>query len=356
MEGPVQMEDRDMEAEIDHKPLLQVEHLTITVQREGSPQVVVDDVSWELYPGEVVGIVGESGSGKSISVLALLGLLPDSAEVRGGRVSIRGVDMATQPESAWKRVRGNEVGIVFQDPMTSFNPVRTVGSQVAEAIKLHNPQLAKSARLQRVLDLFTSVGIPNASLRYRQYPHEFSGGMRQRAMIAMALANSPSVLIADEPTTALDVTTQAQVVDLLHRLQQDTRTAIVFISHDLGVVADLCDRVLVMYAGKVVESGPVVDILTRPAHPYTQALLRARPRLGDGRSVRLTAIGGQPPDHAHAAAGCSFHPRCARGEGELICQVERPVLLEAGRGHRAACHFVGVDTVRESTISSEQGR
>jgi len=319
--------------------LLQVENLSTVLGTEGAAMTVVDDVSWELHAGEVLGIVGESGSGKSLSVLSLIGLLPSAARIANGRVLYDGRDLVGLRESELRTIRGGEIAMIFQDPMTSFNPVRTIGSQIAEAMTVHDRQLSRRQAWSRAADLLTLVGVPNAPMRCRQYPNEFSGGMRQRAMLAMAMANEPRILIADEPTTALDVTTQAQVLDLLMAMQERSATAIVFISHDLEVVAEICDRLLVMYAGRIVESGATRDVLRDPAHPYTRALLSARPKLDGKRGARLQAIGGQPPNLAQLGAGCAFQPRCSRGRDEEVCRSERPTLRQLGDAREAACHF-----------------
>lgn len=323
----------------DSPPLLQVEQLSTVLGHGDAAVTLVDSVSWNLHPREVLGIVGESGSGKSLSVLSLIGLLPSAVQISGGRVLYGGRDLVKLSEPKLRAIRGREIAMVFQDPMTSFNPVRTVGSQIAEAMTVHDRKLRRRQAMARAADLLTLVGVPNAAMRCRQYPNEFSGGMRQRAMVAMAMANEPRILIADEPTTALDVTTQAQMLDLLRSLQERSSTAIIFISHDLEVVAEVCDRVLVMYAGGIVESGSTCDVLQRPAHPYTRALLAARPRLDGERGSRLQAIGGQPPNMARLGAGCAFRPRCGLGRDQDVCGTERPHLHTIADGHQAACHF-----------------
>jgi len=333
--------------------LLKVEHLSAVLGPEDAVVTVVDDVSWELHEGEVLGIVGESGSGKSLSVLSLLGLLPPSVRIGGGQVLYDGRDLVALSESELRGVRGREIAMIFQDPMTSFNPVRTIGSQIAEAMRIHDSSLGRRAARARAVELLTLVGVPNAAMRCRQYPSEFSGGMRQRAMLAMAMANEPRILIADEPTTALDVTTQAQVLDLLRSLQQRSSAAIIFISHDLEVVAEICDRVLVMYAGRIVESGATRAVLERPAHPYTRALLSARPRLDGQRGARLQAIGGQPPNLAELSTGCAFCERCARGRNERVCRSERPGLEPIAEEREAACHFAAEQMRDEATRKQE---
>jgi oligopeptide/dipeptide ABC transporter ATP-binding protein len=298
----------------------------------------VDGVSFDLAAGEVLGIVGESGSGKTVTALAVLGLLPPAAAVRG-EVLYRGQSVLRLPSPELRALRGSRIAIVFQDALAALNPLHRVGDQIGEAIRIHHHDIGRRELRSRVVDLLEEVGIPNPSVRARQYPHEFSGGMRQRVVIAMAIANDPDVLIADEPTTALDVTTQAQVLELLQRARQRTNSAMVLITHDLGVVAGVADRVLVMYAGRVAESGTAEQVLRRPQHPYTLGLLASRPRL-EQVGGRLSRIVGQPPSLVDVPTGCAFHPRCPFVQLPEPCAVTRPSLaLATGSGHLAACHF-----------------
>ena len=327
-------------------PILSVRDLRVSFDTQDGVVRAVDGLSFDVHPDEVLGIVGESGSGKSVTALAVMALLPDSALVDGA-VVFRGRDLTRLPEKERRQLRGSRLAIVSQDALAALNPVFTIGNQVAEAVTAHHSGLTNSARRNRAVELLDLVGIPNPSARVDQYPHEFSGGMRQRVMIAMAIANEPDVLIADEPTTALDVTVQAQVLEVLERIKQRTSSAIVLITHDLGVVAGMADRILVMYAGRPAETGAVDDIFSRPRHPYTMGLLASLPRLdGATEARRLHRIVGQPPSLIHVPAGCPFHPRCNHAELPDPCAVERPVLepvSPAGDGpggeHLTACHL-----------------
>jgi oligopeptide/dipeptide ABC transporter ATP-binding protein len=319
-------------------PLLSIKDLVVEFKTEDGVVHAVDGVSYDLFPGEILGIVGESGSGKSVSTLALLGLIPQPpGRIVSGTAMFKDQDLLKLKKKALRRVRGNEVAMVFQDPMTSLNPVLTVGNQLEEAIKTHYPDEKDDVVKQKVIDLLTLVGVPNPAQRYAQYPHEFSGGMRQRAMIAMAISNSPSLLIADEPTTALDVTIQAQVLEVLKRVQQETDAATILITHDLGIVAEMCDRVLVMYAGHIVESGDVATIFRSPRHPYTIGLMNSLPKLTEDEEW-LEPITGAPPSLINLPAGCPFHPRCFLARER--CRQENPPLAPVeGSGHQSACHF-----------------
>ncbi|HEX2252491.1 MAG TPA: ABC transporter ATP-binding protein [Thermoanaerobaculia bacterium] len=322
-------------------PLLAVDRLSVAFPGGGRRTVpVVREASFAIAAGEAVGLVGESGSGKSITALALLGLVPPPGRVTGGRVLLGGEDLLTMPERALRRVRGGRIAMVFQEPMTALNPVLTIGFQIAEAVRAHRPASRREARAEAVR-LLELVAVGDAARRLDDYPHQLSGGQRQRVMIAMALACRPDLLIADEPTTALDVTVQAQILDLLARLRDELGLAVLLITHDLAVVAQSCERVLVMYAGRVVEQGAAVDLFPRPAHPYTRALLAAVPRLG--RRVprgELPAIPGQVPDPARLPAGCTFHPRCPAVMD--VCPLHEPeafaVSGEPGRTARCFLH------------------
>ena len=319
-------------------PLLSINDLVVEFKTEDGVVHAVDGVSYDLFPGEILGIVGESGSGKSVSTLALLGLIPQPpGRIVSGTAMFKGQDLLRLKKKELRRVRGNEVAMVFQDPMTSLNPVLTVGNQLGEAIKTHFPDEKDDVVKQKVIDLLTLVGVPNPAQRYSQYPHEFSGGMRQRAMIAMAISNSPSLLIADEPTTALDVTIQAQVLEVLKRVQQETDAATILITHDLGIVAEMCDRVLVMYAGHIVESGDVATIFRSPRHPYTIGLMNSLPKLTEDEEW-LEPITGAPPSLINLPPGCPFHPRCFLARER--CRQENPPLAAVeGSDHKSACHF-----------------
>ncbi|WP_051426190.1 ABC transporter ATP-binding protein [Jiangella gansuensis] len=321
------------------EPLLRIRDLVVRFATEDGPLTAVDGVSIEARPGEVVGIVGESGSGKSVTVMSILGLLPGSASVDGGSIEWRGTDLAGLPARAMRRIKGRDIAVVFQDPMTSLNPVLTVGWQLREAVRAHQPELSRPEVAQRAVELLEAVGVPDARTRVRQFPHQFSGGMRQRAMIAMAVANQPALLIADEPTTALDVTVQAQVLRVLTDPNVRADAAMLLVTHDLGLVAERAHRVVVMYGGRVVESGDVREIFRRPRHPYTVALLRSLPRLDD-RVDRLASIPGAPPGLADRPPGCPFEPRCWLGNGRPECVTTVPPLLEVGVRHHSACHFV----------------
>ena len=299
----------------------------------------VDGVTFDVGYNETVGIVGESGSGKTVTSLAILGLLPQSATITGD-IRFKAVELRDASEKQMEEVRGDQIAMIFQDALAALNPVRNVGRQIAEAIRVHYDVGPKEVR-ERTLELLDLVGIPNPSARVDQYPHEYSGGMRQRAMIAMAIANEPDLLIADEPTTALDVTIQAQVLEVLERIQDRTRSSIMLITHDLGVVAGVVDRVIVMYAGRQVEFGSVDDTFYSPKHPYTEGLLASLPRL-DRRADkhrRLHRIEGQPPSLINLPPGCAFSPRCPYAEAPGRCTDERPRLADVGLGHRAACFF-----------------
>jgi peptide/nickel transport system ATP-binding protein len=318
------------------RPVLEVRDLTVEFPTDDGIVHAVRGVSFTLEPGDVLGIVGESGSGKSVTSLAIMGLLPRSARVRG-EVRFRGRDLLRLGERELTQVRGRQISMIFQDPMTSLNPVYTVGWQLQEAILAHQ-DVPKEQAWQRSVELLDLVGIPNAKDRAGNYPHEFSGGMRQRAVIAMAMTNNPDVIIADEPTTALDVTIQAQVLDTLERVQQNTSAAIILITHDLGVVAGMADQVLVMYAGKPVEVGPTDGIYYDPRMPYTLGLLGSLPRLDAKGAEPLTPIRGAPPSLINLPPGCPFSPRCPMSRPD--CDAEEPELrLVAGANHVAACHY-----------------
>jgi peptide/nickel transport system ATP-binding protein len=301
----------------------------------------VDGVSFDLSPGETLGIVGESGCGKSVTALSILRLIdPRAARIVRGSVRLDGLELTTLGEAGMQAIRGHQIAMIFQEPMTSLNPVLTIGTQIAENARRHLGLTRRAAR-DRAHEMLDLVRIADARRRLDEYPHQLSGGMRQRVMIAIALACNPKVLIADEPTTALDVTIQAQILELLRDLRDKLGTAVLLITHDLGIVAETCERVLVMYAGRMAETAPAADLFRRPLHPYTRGLMRAIPRLDSeaeagGRRPRLQEIPGLVPSLANEIAGCAFAPRCDLKTER--CRSERPQLSEAGGGHRVACH------------------
>ena len=330
------------------EPLLTVEDLQVTFTTDRGTIYAVNGVSFQVAAGETLGIVGESGCGKSVTSLALLGILPRAGGVTGGRALFGGRDLLALSDRELRRVRGKEIAMIFQDPMTSLNPVLTIGRQIREALVTHFDMdaAAADARVQELLD---QVGIPSARTRLKDYPHQFSGGMRQRAMIAMALACRPKLLIADEPTTALDVTIQAQILDLLRSLVAEQDTALILITHDLGVVAGMCERVHVMYAGTFVETGSADEVFAGPRHPYTLGLLQSVPRLDIGRRQKLQPIAGQPRNMLSPPSSCPFAPRC-RYRIER-CTQELPLLEPMGGTQRAACfNPVPADEWRRSRL------
>jgi peptide/nickel transport system ATP-binding protein len=314
--------------------LLSIQDLRTRFLSEEGELFAVDGVSLDVEPGETVGVVGESGCGKSVTALSVLRLIQPPGRIVSGRILLDGVDLLQKSEAEMRRVRGDRVAMIFQEPMTSLNPVFTVGEQIAESLRHHRGASRRDAHA-RAVDLLRQVGIPAPEDRVDRYPHEMSGGMRQRVMIAMALACDPELLIADEPTTALDVTIQAQILDLLARLRRERGMAVLLISHDLGVIAETCDRVVVMYAGKVVESGPAADVLRAPRHPYTAGLLRSLP--GDpGQGRRLATIPGMVPPLTRLPPGCRFRDRCDRALE--LCARQEPPLASLDPGRAAACH------------------
>jgi peptide/nickel transport system ATP-binding protein len=316
------------------KPLLSVAGLEVSYEVGGQAQPAVRGVSFEVYPGEVVAIVGESGSGKSVTARSILRLVPHPGRIRAGRIEFHGRDLLRMRREQVRQLRGRRISMVFQDPMTSLNPVLRVGQQIGEAVALHTRTSGAAIR-RRVLDLLRRVGIVAAQERANSYPHEYSGGMRQRAMIAMGVANSPALLIADEPTTALDVTVQDQIITLMRELNESSGTAILLITHNVALVASLCSRVLVMYAGRIVEEGPAEAMFRAPQHPYTWSLLRSVPRIDSDGKDRLLAIGGQPPNPRDLPKGCKFHPRCPFAIAR--CHDEEPPLAVVAAGQAARC-------------------
>jgi len=327
--------------------LLEVRDLNISFQTYSGEVKAVRGVNFEVKEGEAIAIVGESGCGKSVTAKSIMKLLPTPpAMYKGGSILFNGKELIGLPEKEMQRIRGNEISIIFQDPMTSLNPTSKVGNQIIEAVLKHNKVSRKEA-FQVALEMLELVGIPQPVKRMNQYPHEYSGGMRQRAMIAMALACQPRLLIADEPTTALDVTIQAQILELMKKLQAKTDTSIILITHDLGVVAEMCDRVIVMYAGKVVETGTVQDIFDNPQHPYTKGLLKSVPRLDMDKKVPLAPIIGTPPDLIDPPKGCSFYARCE--QAMRVCKEYEPELREIGTGQTSACwlhHYMAQTSIK----------
>ena len=318
------------------EPLLEIRDLHVSFRTENGLVRAVDGLSLTVENDDVVGIVGESGSGKTVSMMAVMRLIRDPNAIITGEVLLRGRDLMALPQSEMRAVRGAEIAMIFQDPMTALTPVYTVGWQIAEQLRAHRKMTRQEAR-RRSIELLAEVGIPNPDRRVDEYPHEFSGGMRQRVMIAMALSCNPSLLIADEPTTALDVTIQAQILELMKRLRRDHGSSILIITHDMGVVSDLAERVVVMYAGGVVEEGPKQAVFREPQHPYTWGLLDSIPRVGRTRGRRLTVIPGQPPSLLAPPPGCRFAPRCIY---RFPSCDERPALVaKVEPGHADACHL-----------------
>jgi oligopeptide/dipeptide ABC transporter ATP-binding protein len=315
-------------------PLLEIEDLRVRFKTQRGLVHAVNGISLDVRPGETLGLVGESGCGKSVTALTTMGILPRAARITSGSIRLDGRELLGLSERAWRRVRGKEIAMIFQDPMTSLNPVLTVGAQLREAIEEHL-DLDHKAATRRAVELLEQVGIPNPADRLRNYPHQFSGGMRQRVMIAIALACEPKVLIADEPTTALDVTIQAQILDLLRELVADRGTSLVLITHDLGVVAGMCERVQVMYAGTLVEEGTASELFAAPRHPYTLGLLQSVPRLDTGRRQPLRPIPGAPRNMLSEPDSCPFAPRCRNRIDR--CTAELPQLERLETGQRAAC-------------------
>jgi len=318
--------------------LLEVNNLKTYFFTRGGVVKAVDDVSFSMKPGETLGVVGESGCGKSVTALSVMRLVADPpGKIVNGEIFLNGEDILGKNREELTDIRGSKMSMIFQDPMTSLNPVFNVGFQIAETVKRHRKEISKDQAWQRAVEMLDLVRIPDAKRRAKNYPHEFSGGMRQRVMIAIALACSPQLLIADEPTTALDVTIQAQVLELMKGLSKDFGTAVMLITHDLGVVAGTCQNVNVMYAGHIVESAPVRQLFETPAHPYTVGLLHSIPRLDDQRGVQLNPIAGQPPDLLNLPSGCPYAARCPKVQSR--CRQERPELELVGRGEQVAACF-----------------
>ena len=330
--------------------LLEVSNLRVGFKTDDGFVGAVNGLSYTVDSGSTLGIVGESGSGKSVNALSIMRLIPmPPGRIDGGTITLRGENLLTKSEPEMRKIRGKDIAMIFQDPMTSLNPVLTVGDQISEAVSLHL-KLNKKDSLAKTVDMLRLVHIPLPEKRVREYPHQLSGGMRQRVMIAMALSCDPDVLIADEPTTALDVTIQAQIIDLMNEMQQRLGSAIVMITHDLGVVAETCKNVLVMYAGNMIEYGSATQIFETPRHPYTMGLLASVPRLDDRKHGRLVPIDGQPPNLLRLPAGCSFAPRCRYKMP--ICSESVP-LYDFGDGHVARCFLYDVRTEGERTLAVE---
>ena len=315
-------------------PVLSVKDLRVGFRTERGFLRAVDGISYDLHAGQTLAIVGESGSGKSVHALSILRLLPEPpAEIVSGEITFAGRDLLKLSLSEMRKIRGNRIAMIFQEPMTSLNPVLTIGDQISEAVILHQ-KVSQAKAMAKAVDLLKKVGIPHPSERVKDYPHQFSGGMRQRAMIAMALSCDPDVLVADEPTTALDVTIQAQILELMRDIQKESKMGIVLITHNLGVVAEMADEVCVMYAGRQMEGAGVSELFKDPRHPYTRGLLNSVPSLY-GRKDRLEAIAGQPPELVSEVPGCPFEPRCSKAMAR--CKTERPARFEPAAGHYSYC-------------------
>jgi peptide/nickel transport system ATP-binding protein len=318
--------------------VLQVNHLAAAFDTEAGRVRAVDDVSFQVIRGKTLGIVGESGCGKSVTALSIMRLLPQPAgKILDGQILYRGTDIVRMAPADMRTLRGNHISMIFQEPMTALNPVHRIGRQIGEVFQLHDSVLDETQIRNKSIEMFAKVGIPDPERRIREYSHQISGGMRQRVMIAMALAVEPEILIADEPTTALDVTIQAQILDLMKQLQQENGMAMIFITHDLGVIADICDDVVVMYAGTVVESAPVKELFKNPRHPYTRGLLESIPRLETPRKMPLSIIPGMVPALNDLPAGCRFHNRCPIAIP--VCESSPPALTQVGDQHEARCYL-----------------
>ena len=313
--------------------LLSVQHLTVYYYRDGKPIKAVNDISFEIGQGETLGLVGETGAGKTTTAKSILKLVPEpQGKYESGEILLNGDNVLQMSKASLRKIRGREIAMIFQDPMTALNPVLTVGEQISEVIRLHN-KVSRAEAAVRAKEMLEMVGIPG--VRYDSYPHEFSGGMKQRVVIAIALACNPKLLIADEPTTALDVTIQAQVLDMINNLKKQFGTSMLLITHDLGVVAEVCDKVAVIYAGEIVESGTAEDIFDRGCHPYTEGLFNCIPKLDDEEGERLQPIKGLAPDPMHLPTGCAFHPRCPYCTEE--CKQQNPTSVEIEPGHFVKC-------------------
>lgn len=328
--------------EKEKETILQIENLKTSFMTSNGEVQAVRGVSFSVKKGEILGIVGESGSGKSVTSMSILQLLADTARIKeGSSIHFEGQNLLKLPKKKIREIRGEKISMIFQDPMSSLNPLIPIGKQVLEMIKEHHPEKSKEELKEEVLELFRKVRIPEPEKRYKCYPHEFSGGMRQRVMIAMALANKPKLLIADEPTTALDVTIQDQILKQLRDLEKEYDTSIIFITHDLGVVAELCDRVVVMYGGLIMEESPIDDIFENPCHPYTMGLLASIPDVQQDKARRLLPIPGSPPDMSNPPKGCPFAPRCSYARN--ICACEMPDFVQIDENHKSRCFLLQPD-------------
>jgi len=325
----------------DEQKILEVKDLVVEFNTDRGKITAVNGVNFEVYRGKSLGIVGESGSGKSVSALAIMGLIPNPpGRVKSGIIKYHGENLLDKSVDEMRKIRGNKIAMIFQEPMTSLNPVFTVGNQIEEVLKLHQPELSKQERLVKGVEMLSLVGIPSPEKRYKEYPHQLSGGMRQRVMIAMALACKPDILIADEPTTALDVTIQAQILELMNKLQKDLGMGIIMITHDLGVVAETCDDVAVMYCGKIVERSDVKSIFNNPKHPYTKGLIESIPSFDSTSGVardRLPTIEGMVPSLFDLPSGCSFQDRCEYSSDECRGKNGSPTLTKISDGHKVSC-------------------
>jgi len=334
------------------EPLLSVEDLRTYIFTKSGIVRAVDGVSFSVRRGEAMGLVGESGCGKSMTCHSIIGLLPPAGRTVGGRIMFDGEDLLAKRDEDLVAYRGKEIGMILQDPLMSLNPVYTIGNQVAEVFRLDEPRAKREVISRRVVDILKRVKIPSAERRLRNYPFEFSGGMRQRVVAAMVMARSPKLLIADEPTTALDVTIQDQFLRLLKEMQRQSHMGLILVTHNLGIVAEVCDSVAIMYAGRIVESGSVYRVYSEPAHPYTRGLMEALPRLGV-RKHRLCQIEGEPPDLCGLPTGCHFHPRCTRAMD--ICRTEYPPMTEVPSGGRAACWLLAEEGARAEQYTGTGG-
>nr|WP_312856313.1 ABC transporter ATP-binding protein [Nocardioides pelophilus] len=338
-------------------PLLVVEDLTVQFPTEDGVVTAVSNLSYQVELGKTLGIVGESGSGKSVSSMAVLGLHDARSARITGSIRVRGTEVVGMSEAKLRKLRGNEIAMIFQDALAALHPFYRVGGQLAEAYRVHHPSASKRDARRKAIEMLDRVGIPKPDRRVDDFPHQFSGGMRQRAMIAMGLINDPSLLIADEPTTALDVTVQAQILDLLQDLQREFNSAVIIITHDLGVIAEMADDVLVMYAGRAVEYGPCKEIMVHPEMPYTWGLLSSVPDVTSDTSARMIPIPGNPPSLLSPPTGCAFHPRCVHRDkvpGDL-CSTTLPELIPGGRGpqHLKRCHLSNSDAIYEAEVLPE---
>lgn len=339
-----------MEKEKKTGKLLEVRDLQVSFFTPAGEVKAVSGISYDVNYDEVMGIVGESGSGKSVEAYSIIGLLQSPGKVIGGSITLEGEDVLAKTPAEMVQFRGNQVAMIFQNPMTCLNPVYTIGNQLVEALRAHDKNVSKEEAEKRAIEMLEQVGINNAEKRMKQYPHELSGGMRQRVMIAMGLICHPKLLIADEPTTALDVTIQAQILELMKEIQKKNHMGVIFITHNLGVVAEICDKVCVMYAGKMVEQGPVDEIFYNPGHPYTMGLLRSMPRVDAESYERLIPIEGNPVDMLNPPEGCPFAPRCEHAM--KICLQKVPPYVELGENHRSAC-WLRVQEVLEQQKKKE---